>query len=66
MKLRITSGALWFLAGWAVGAAIAFAFGLNSTVGPLIGIAWAAFVMADPRRLLWRADMGSSGSVRES
>jgi hypothetical protein len=66
MKLRIISGALWFLAGWAFGATIAFFFGLNPTVGPLVGIAWAAFVVADPRHLLWHAGAGSSGSVPAS
>jgi hypothetical protein len=64
MKLRIISGALWFLAGWAAWATIAFFLGLNPAVGPLVGIAWAAFVVADPRHLLWRAATGSSGSVR--
>ena len=66
MKLRMISGALWFLAGWAVGATIAFVLGLNPTVGPLVGIAWAAFVVADPRHLLWRAVAGSNGSVPAS
>lgn len=66
MKLRIISGVLWFLAGWAAWATIAFVLGLSSTIGPLVGLAWAAFVVADPRHLLWHAGAGSSGAVRES
>jgi hypothetical protein len=66
MKLRIISGALWFLAGWVVGATIAFFFGLGPTVGPLVGIAWAAFVVVDPRHLLWHADAGSTGGAPAS
>jgi hypothetical protein len=66
VKLRIISGALWFLAGSAVVATVAFVLGLDSAVGPLVGIAWAAFVVADPRHLLWQAAAGSSGRVPAS
>jgi hypothetical protein len=66
MKLRIISVVLWFLAGSAVGATIAFILGLDPTVGPLVGVAWAAFVAADPRHLFWRAVAGASGSVPAS
>ena len=66
MKLRIVSGALWFLAGWAIATTIAFVLGLNQVVGPLVGIIWAAFVVADPRHLLWQAGLGLNDRVGES
>ncbi len=60
MTLRIISGALWFVAGWVVGTIIAFGLGLSPTLGSVVGVAWAALVVADPRHLLWRAGAGST------
>jgi hypothetical protein len=54
MKLRIASGVLWFLAGWAVTGTIACGLGLSQAIGPLVGIAWAALVAMDPMDVVWR------------
>jgi len=53
MKLRIASAVLWFLAGWFLVGSIACRLGLNPAVGTPVGIAWAAFVMIDPKHLVW-------------
>jgi hypothetical protein len=60
MKLRIVSAVFWFLAGWTVAGAIALILGLNQAVAPLVGIAWAAFVLIDPKHLVWRVGTGSA------
>ena len=40
--------------------------GLNQAVGPVVGLAWAAFVVADPERLIWERteSSGPLGPVR--
>ncbi len=58
MKLRITSTLLWLLAGWAVGAAFATILGVSTLIGPVVGIVWGAFVLADPKHVLWAARDG--------
>ena len=60
MKLRIVSAVLWFLAGWFVVGSIAIYLGLNPAVGPLVGIAWAALVVLDPKDVVWRVGKGSA------
>jgi hypothetical protein len=65
MKLRIISAILWFLAGWVTMGPIVVIFGLNQAAGPLVGLAWAAFVVADPKRLIWqKAGLAPSEPVR--
>ncbi len=54
MKLRIASGVLWFLAGWAVTGTIAVGLGLSQWIGPLVGLAWATLVVIDPKDVVWR------------
>lgn len=53
MNKRILAASLWFFAGWYVGAAITVFLGLPELVGPLPGIAMAAFVATDPMQRLW-------------
>jgi hypothetical protein len=64
MKLRIVSTVLWFLAGWNVAGAIAVILGLNHAIGPLAGIASAAFVGIDPKHLVWRVGTGSAKAAQ--
>jgi hypothetical protein len=59
MKLRVVSAVLWFLAGWLGVGSIAFHLGLSQAVGPLVGLAWAALVVIDPKDLVWRVGKGS-------
>lgn len=56
MTLRIVSAALWFLAGSGLAGGVALHLGVNQSVGLVVGAAWAAFVMIDPKHLIWRAD----------
>jgi hypothetical protein len=64
MKLRIISAVLWFLAGWGVAGTIAINFGLNQAIGLLVGIAWAALIIIDPKDVVWRVGKGSPNSRR--
>jgi hypothetical protein len=75
MKLRIASAILWFLAGWLAVGSIAIHVGVNPVVGPLVGIAWAALVVIDPKDVVWRVgkrsgkashEIGSQGAVVRS
>ena len=60
MKLRIVSAVLWFVAAWVVVGGIAYELGLNQAVGALVGVAWAAFVVIDPKDLIWRVGVRSA------
>ena len=53
MKLRIASTILWALAGWAVAGAFATLFGVSLLIGPFVGAVWGAFVLIDPKHVLW-------------
>jgi hypothetical protein len=63
MKLRIVSTVVWFLAGWALVGGIAVLLGLNQAAGPLVGVAWAVFVMVDPKDLLWHVGKRSARAM---
>lgn len=52
MKKRIVSVALWFYAGWYLGAMVAFALGTSIVLGPIIGICCAVVAAGDPRRVI--------------
>ena len=65
MNVRIASGVLWFLAGWAVGAVFSRALGISQVIDPLVGAAWAALIVGDPRHILWRVRAASSDAVRD-
>jgi hypothetical protein len=50
---RIVAGPLWFLVGWYVGSAAAWAFGLGPVVAPIVGVALATLIVMDPLRAIW-------------
>lgn len=50
---RIVAAPLWFLVGWYIGSATAWALGLDPLVAPMAAVALAAFVVADPRGIIW-------------
>ena len=62
MKIRIVSAALWFYAGWTLGALLATALDLSAGLGPLIGAAATALFVADPRRIIWARRSEASGA----
>ena len=53
MKKRALSAVLWLYAGWYVGAMIAHVFDLSIALGPIVGVAAAAIIAGDPRRIIW-------------
>lgn len=53
MKKRILATFLWFYAGWYAGAIAAWILGVSPMLGPILGTAAAALVVADPRRIFW-------------
>jgi hypothetical protein len=50
---RIAAAPLWFLVGWFVGSVVAWTWGLGPFVAPIAAVALAAFIVADPLRLIW-------------
>ena len=63
MKKRAAAAILWFYAGWYAGASIAFVAGLSPVLGPILGIAAAAIVGVDPRRMIWTRRAVSRGAA---
>ena len=61
MNKRIISAALWFYAGWTLGALIATVLDLNGLLGPVIGVAAAALFAGDPRQIIWTSRSEVSG-----
>jgi hypothetical protein len=53
MKKRILATFLWFYAGWYAGAILAEMLGVSQLLGPIVGMAAAALVAGDPRRIIW-------------
>jgi hypothetical protein len=53
MKKRALSAVLWLYAGWYLGAMIAHQFDLSAALGPILGVAAAAIIAGDPRRIIW-------------
>lgn len=53
MKKRILATFLWFYAGWYAGAVIAYFVGVSPMLGPILGVAAAALVAGDPRKIIW-------------
>ena len=53
MKKRALSAVLWLYAGWYLGAMIAHQFDLSPALGPILGVAAAAIIAGDPRRIIW-------------
>ena len=50
---RIAAAPLWFLVGWFMGSAVAWAFGLSALLAPIVALALAGIVVADPRGVIW-------------
>jgi hypothetical protein len=55
MKKRIAAAFLWFYTGWYGGAIIADFVGISPLLGPILGAAFAALIVGDPRRIIWTA-----------
>jgi len=53
MSKRLVSLVLWFYAGWALGALVAFTIGVSDLIGPILGVAAAAIFAGDPRHIIW-------------
>jgi len=53
MKKRVFAALLWFYTGWYAGAILASVLGVSPVLGPIIGVAAAALVVGDPRRIIW-------------
>src|SRR4029453_17776901 len=53
MTKRVVAAFLWFYTGWYAGAMIAAFIGVSPVLGPILGVAAAGFVIADPRRMFW-------------
>lgn len=53
MKKRALAALLWFYAAWYAGAMVADVLGLSPALGPILGVAAAAIVAGDPRRVIW-------------
>ena len=61
MNKRVVITVLWFFAGWGIGAGLADLLALNDLVGPLVGIAIAALIGADPMHVLWPRQTSPTG-----
>lgn len=57
---RLLAAPLWFIDGWFVGAAAALALGVSPVLAPILALATAGIVVADPRRVIWSRSTGSS------
>ena len=55
----------WFLAAWTFWSFGSFAFGWPDFIGPVVGLAAAAVVHADPRGLVWRTGRASLSAQQE-
>jgi hypothetical protein len=63
MKKRIVASVLWFYAGWFAGSALAFMAGLSPALGPIVAIAAAGVIAADPRHRIWARRAVSRGAA---
>lgn len=50
---RLFAGALWLPVGWFVGALATFALDLGPGLSPIVAVALAGVIVADPRRIIW-------------
>jgi len=50
---RIAATPLWFLLGWYVGSVAALALGVGPLLAPIMAVAFAGLVIADPLRIIW-------------
>jgi hypothetical protein len=54
MTKRAIATVLWFIAGWYLGATIAFVFHFSPMLGPVIALSAAGLMGVDPRHVIWR------------
>jgi hypothetical protein len=66
MKKRVVATVLWFYAGWAFGAMIAFVTGLSAVLAPVLAVASAGMVGFDPRHLFWTPRVQSAAAATVS
>jgi hypothetical protein len=67
MKKRALAALLWFYSMWYVGAMVASVLGLSAALGPILGVAAAAIVAGDPRRIIWtRPSLGNATTATVS
>jgi hypothetical protein len=57
---RLVAASLWFLVGWTVGAAGAVVLGVSPALGPILAVATAGIVIADPRQIIWSGSVSGS------
>ena len=50
---RLVAATFWFIDGWFVGAAVAWALGISPVLAPVLALATAGIIVADPRRIIW-------------
>jgi len=53
MNKRLLAGFLWFLTGWYAGAVLAEISGFSTVLAPVLGLASAWLIAADPRHMIW-------------
>jgi len=57
---RLVAATLWFVNGWFFGAVAAWAFGVSPILAPILALATAGIIFADPRRIIWPRTTASS------
>jgi hypothetical protein len=57
---RLVAATFWFIDGWFVGAAVAWALGISPVLAPVLALATAGIILADPRQIIWSHSVGSS------
>jgi hypothetical protein len=54
MSKRAAAAVLWFIAGWYLGAVIAYVVGVSDAIGPILAITAAALFGGDPFGVIWK------------
>jgi hypothetical protein len=57
---RLVAATFWFIDGWFVGAAVAWAMGISPVLAPVLALATAGIILADPRQIIWSHSVGST------
>lgn len=63
MKKRILAASLWFYSGWYAGILLADTIGVTHLIGPFVGVALAALIVGDPRRIIWKRQPASPATT---
>jgi hypothetical protein len=50
---RIAAAPLWFMVGWFIGSMTAWILGFGPFLAPIVAVALASLVVADPRHVIW-------------